>query len=157
MLVHHPLLASIVWTAFSLVTCGGFTVRHMHQRPSPTNNRVVRWFKEGEDTANVVNIDGGKEVGGVIALPTRRESLRPLTFKEDIRHLLDCDRPYYAIQNEHAIVDDTTGEFTGFVCTGLLELPIGREMGDIPFAECLRHAGIAGAITALLRNPKQIR
>lgn len=83
--------------------------------------------------------------------------MRPLTFKEDIRHLLDCDRPYYAIQNEHAIVDDTTGEFTGFICTGLLELPIGREMGDIPFAECLRHAGIAGAITALLRNPKKIR
>lgn len=153
---HHPLASMVLWTAFSHFACGGFTVHRTHERPS--YNRVVRWFKEGEDSAKVVNIDGDEEVGGAIALPTRSESLRPLTFEEDIRHLLDSDRPYYAIKNEHAIVDDVTGESTGFVCTGQLELPFGREsMDTIPFAECLRHAGIAGTITALLRNPKKIR
>jgi hypothetical protein len=148
-MIINLLLASIIWMVFSLLrACGGFTVRHTHQRPTPSHNRVVRWFKEG-DTA---------EVDDVIALPTRRETLRPLTFEEDIRYLLDCDRPYYAMKNEHAIVNDITGEITGFVCTGLLELPLGRESTDaIPFAECLRHAGIAGTITALLRNPKKIR
>ena len=159
MLVHNSLLASMIWTAFShLGACGGFTVHPTHQRPSSSYSRVVHWFKEGEDTTNGVNIDGDEEVGGDIALPTRRESLHPLTFEDDIRHLLDSDRPYYAIKNEHAIVDDITGEFTGFVCTGLVELPVGREItGAIPFAECLRHAGIAGTITALLRNPKKTR
>ena len=158
MIIHHPLAS--IWTAFNLLrACGGFTVCRTHQCPTPSHDQVVRWFKEGDDTTKVanVNIDGDK-VGAIIALPMRRESLRPLTFLEDIRNLLDTDRPYYAINNEHAIVDDVSGEVTGFVCTGLIELPVGRESaGTIPFSECLRHAGIAGAITALLRNPEKIR
>ena len=70
---------------------------------------------------------------------------------------LDISRPYYALENEHAIVDDFTGQMVGFVCSARVEMPVGRESGDIPFAEAGRHMAAAGSVAALLRNPQKKR
>ncbi len=85
------------------------------------------------------------------------ESLRRITYEDDIENFLDIVRPYYALENEHAIVDDETGEMIGFVCTGRVEMPTGRESGGIPFAEAGRHMAAAGSVAALLRNPQKKR
>ena len=93
-----------------------------------------------------------------LALPKlHRQSLLPITFEDDIEKFLDITKPYYALDNEYAIVDDTTGEMVGFVCTGKVEMPAGRESGGIPFAEAGRHMGAAGSVAALLRNPQKKR
>ena len=43
---------------------------------------------------------------------------------------LDNFKPYYALENEFAFVDDATGEMVGFVGTGLVESPVSCESGD---------------------------
>ncbi len=96
-------------------------------------------------------------VAGAVAYSQKKQSLRPLNFEVDIKDFLDSDRPYYALENEHIIVDDETGEITGFICTGKVEIPAGRESDGVPFAEFLRHAGVAGSVAALLRNPRKMR
>ena len=61
---------------------------------------------------------------------TSGESLHPISFEDDIEKFLDIAKPYYALGNEYAIVDDETGEMVGFVCTGRVESPVSRESGD---------------------------
>ena len=89
------------------------------------------------------------------AVITAKESLRPLTFADDIEDFLDITRPYYSLTNEHAIVDET-GEMVGIVCTAKSEMPAGRESG-VPCAETGRHMAAAGTVAALLRNPQKKR
>jgi len=88
----------------------------------------------------------------------KSESLRAITFEDDIEKYFDITKYYYALDNEYAIVDDTTGEMVGFVCTtGRVDMPAGRESGGIPFAEASRHLSAAGSVATLLRNPEKKR
>jgi len=88
----------------------------------------------------------------------KSESLRAITFDDDIEKYFDITKYYYALDNEYAIVDDTTGEMVGFVCTtGRVDMPAGRESGGIPFAEASRHLSAAGSVATLLRNPEKKR
>ena len=90
--------------------------------------------------------------------PKKSESLRAITFEDDIEKYFDINKYYYALDNEYAIVDDTTGEMVGFVCTtGRVDMPAGRESGGIPFAEASRHLSAAGSVATLLRNPEKKR
>lgn len=90
--------------------------------------------------------------------PKKSESLRAITFEDDIEKYFDITKYYYALDNEYAIVDDTTGEMVGFVCTtGRVDMPAGRESGGIPFAEASRHLSAAGSVATLLRNPEKKR
>ena len=83
--------------------------------------------------------------------------MRPISFEDDIEKFLDIAKPYYALGNEYAIVDDETGEMVGFVCTGRVESPISRESGGTGMAEAGRHMAAAGSVAALLRNPQKKR
>lgn len=156
-----------IWTAFNLLqVCMGFTVpTQPHTTAMFHRNRSTLRFQENDsnvakvpskDLAPTLLMDSGAPTA-MTAHAKKKQSLRPLTFEVDIKDFLDNDRPYYALENEHAIVDDETGEVVGIVCTGRLEIPIGRESAGIPLAECLRHLGIAGSVAALLRNPKKKR
>ena len=90
--------------------------------------------------------------------PKKSESLRAITFEDDIEKYFDITKYYYALDNEYAIVDDKTGEMVGFVCTtGRVDMPAGRESGGIPFAEASRHLSAAGSVATLLRNPEKKR
>jgi hypothetical protein len=89
--------------------------------------------------------------------PQPSTSLRPLSFDDDIGDFLDIARPYYALANEHAIVDDNTGETTGFFCTGRVEIPSGCENSDIPWADAVRQMAAAGTVAAMLNNPQKKR
>jgi hypothetical protein len=164
-----------IWIAFSLLhVCTGFTVLTV-QRPTTMSSNYRFTLRYKEDDKNVAEVTLTKSLdptlckdetfsimdsdaaAAVVAYAQKKQSLRPLTFEVDIKNYLDSDRPYYALENEHAIVDDETGEITGFVCTGKVEIPAGRESFGVPFAECLRHAGVAGSVAALLRNPRKKR
>ena len=90
-------------------------------------------------------------------VPKRMFSLRSITFENDIEDFLDIAKPYYALDNEFAIVDDATDEVVGVVATAQVHMPLGRESGGIPFAEAGRHMGAAGSVAALLRNPQKKR
>jgi hypothetical protein len=118
-----------------------------------SRNRFTLRYQE--DDSNAAKVEDATTA--MVAQAKKTQSLRSLTYESDIRAFLDSDRPYYALENEHAIVDDETGEIVGFVCTGRVEIPAGRESAGIPFAECLRHAGVAGSVAALLRNPQKKR
>ena len=90
--------------------------------------------------------------------PKKSESLRAITFEDDIEKYFDITKYYYALDNEYAIVDDVTGDMVGFVCTtGRVDMPAGRESGGIPFAEASRHLSAAGSVATLLRNPEKKR
>ena len=156
-----------IWTAFNLLqVCTGFTVS-TQQRPSAMfyrNPSTLRFQENDSNVAKVPSKDSNPTLFMDSDAPTalashakKKQSLRPLSFEVDIKDFLDNDRPYYSLENEHAIVDDETGEVVGFVCTGRVEIPAGRESAGIPFAECLRHAGNAGSVAALLDNPKKKR
>lgn len=90
-------------------------------------------------------------------VPKKMYSLRSITFEDDIEDFLDIAKPYYALDNEFAIVDDATDEVVGVVATAQVHMPLGRESGGIPFAEAGRHMGAAGSVAALLRNPQKKR
>ena len=90
-------------------------------------------------------------------VPKKMYSLRSITFENDIADFLDIAKPYYALGNEFAIVDDVTDEVVGVVATAQVHMPLGRESGGIPFAEAGRHMGAAGSVAALLRNPQTKR
>ena len=90
-------------------------------------------------------------------VPKRMYSLRSITFENDIVDFLDIAKPYYALDNEFAIVNDITDEVVGVVATAQVHMPLGRESGGIPFAEAGRHMGAAGSVAALLRNPQKKR
>ena len=116
--------------------------------------------------ANTCSLDGG--ICGVQdtsstsqpflqQVPKRMYSLRSITFENDIEDFLDIAKPYYALDNEFAIVDDATDEVVGVVATAQVHMPLGRESGGIPFAEAGRHMGAAGSVAALLRNPQKKR
>ena len=111
-----------------------------------SRNRSTLRYQEDDRNVATVDLDAATVL---VAHAKKTQSLRFLTF--------EVDRPYYALENEHAIVDDATGEIVGFVCTGRVEIPAGRESAGVPFAECLRHAGVAGSVAALLRNPQKKR
>jgi len=88
--------------------------------------------------------------------PKKSESLRAITFEDDIEKYFDITKYYYALDNEYAIVDDASGEMVGFVCTtGRVDMPAGRESGGIPFAEASRHMSAAGSVATLFRNPEK--
>lgn len=90
-------------------------------------------------------------------VPKKMYSLCSITFENDIADFLDIAKPYYALDNEFAIVDDVTDEVVGVVATAQVHMPLGRESGGIPFAEAGRHMGAAGSVAALLRNPQKKR
>jgi len=90
-------------------------------------------------------------------VPKKMFSLRSITFEDHIEDFLDIAKPYYALDNEFAIVDDATDEVVGVVATAQVHMPLGRESGGIPFAEAGRHMGAAGSVAALLRNPQKKR
>ena len=141
-----------IWTAFNILQVStGFTCRTTTM--SSRNRSTLRYQ---EDNINVAKADVD-DATAMVAHTKKTQSLRSLTFEVDIKDFLDNDRPYYTLENEHAIVDDETGEIAGFVCTGRVEIPAGRESAGVPFAECLRHAGVAGSVAALLRNPQKKR
>ena len=144
-----------IWTAFNLLQVStGFTVL-TQQRPTTMSSRNRFTLRYQEDDSNAAKVEDATTA--MVAHAKKTHSLRSLTFEVDIKDFLDSDRPYYALENEHAIVDDATGEIVGFVCTGRVEIPAGRESAGVPFAECLRHAGVAGSVAALLRNPQKKR
>ena len=141
-----------IWTAFNILQVStGFTCR---TTTMSSRNRSTLRYQEDDRNVAKVDLDAATIL---VAHAKKTQSLRSLTFEVDIRDFLDNDRPYYALENEHAIVDDATGEIVGFVCTGRVEIPAGRESAGVPFAECLRHAGVAGSVAALLRNPQKKR
>ena len=90
-------------------------------------------------------------------VPKKMYSLRSVTFEDHIEDYLDITKPYYALDNEFAILDDATDEVVGVVATAQVHMPLGRESGGIPFAEAGRHMGAAGSVAALLRNPQKKR
>jgi len=90
-------------------------------------------------------------------VPKKMFSLRSVTFEDHIEDFFDIAKPYYALDNEFAIVDDATDEVVGVVATAQVHMPLGRESGGIPFAEAGRHMGAAGSVAALLRNPQKKR
>ncbi len=172
MAFRSPLSA---WAAFNLLqVCTGFA---MLTQPRTTamfsRDRFTLRYKEDDKDAAEVSVTKNTDrtlwnektfsfvesdaATGVVAYAQKKQSLRPLNFEVDIKDFLDNDRPYYALENEHAIVDDETGEITGFICTGKVEIPAGRESDGVPFAEFLRLTGVAGSVAALLRNPRKMR
>lgn len=82
-----------------------------------------------------------------------QQLLRPLNYVDYIRHVIDVSRPYYALSNEHEISGADVLAKKGFACTVQAEMPLGREGGDMIFAEAGRHMAIAGSIAAALNNP----
>lgn len=62
-------------------------------------------------------------------------TLIPLNYETDIEPFIDTTRPYYALNNEHSIVDSQTGKSVGFVCTVKREMPIAREKGGVSSGE----------------------
>ena len=109
------------------------------------------------DAEAATALDPIQDEEAAIALLTKTESLRPLTFEDDNEKFLNISRPYYALEPEHAIVDDSTGRVVGFVCSTRVVMPIRRESGGTPFAEAGRHMAAAGSVAALLRNPQKKR
>lgn len=103
------------------------------------------------------DVNGDVEKADVLSHTTKTTTLRPLSFEDDIEKFLDIARPYYALSNEHAIVDTKSGETRGFLCTGRVELPAGCENSDIPWTDASRQMGAAGSVTALLHNPQKKR
>jgi len=82
-----------------------------------------------------------------------QQLLRPLSYADYIQHVIDVSRPYYALSNEHEIIATDSHVRKGFACTVQAEMPLGREGGDMIFAEAGRHMAIAGSIAAALNNP----
>ena len=109
------------------------------------------------DAVNVIVVNDDDNEYEVDTPPQPSTSLRPLSFDDDIGDFLDIARPYYALANEHAIVDDNTGETTGFFCTGRVEIPSGCENSDIPWADAVRQMAAAGTVAAMLNNPQKKR
>ncbi len=91
------------------------------------------------------------------AAPKKAKHLVKIDFKEHLSKYLDVTRPYYALENEHVIVDDTTGECRGIICTVKRDGPIARETGEISFFEFLRAAGCAASAASALCNPAKKR
>lgn len=110
-------------------------------------------FHDGDDALHLFHDDS--EV--VAPYPKTMLSLRPLSFDDDIAGFLDIARPYYALGNEHAIVNEETGEIIGLLCTCRAEMPIGCESGGITWADAGRHMAAAGTVAALLQNPQKKR
>jgi len=84
-------------------------------------------------------------------------TLVPLNFEDDIKKLIDIETPYYALKNEHSIIDESTGESVGFVCTVRREMPISRENGGIAFGEVGRHTAASATVASALKNKKRGR
>ncbi|KAL3801819.1 hypothetical protein HJC23_001215 [Cyclotella cryptica] len=93
---------------------------------------------------------------GTQSSPTESWTLVPLNFDNDIKKLIDIEKPYYALKNEHSVID-STGESVGFVCTFRREMPISRENGGISFGEVGRHTAASATVAAALKNPKRGR
>lgn len=92
-----------------------------------------------------------------IAAPKKTKHLVKIDFNDHLSKYLDVTRPYYALHNEHAIVDDTTGECHGIICTVKRDAPIARETGGISFFEFLRASGCAASAALALGNPEKKR
>ncbi len=85
--------------------------------------------------------------------PKKDTHLVKIDFKKDLSKQLDVAMPYYSLENENAIVDGTTGECRGIICTVKREAPIGRETGEISFFEFLRAAGLISSSALILAKP----
>ena len=111
------------------------------------------------DACSIYGLCDIKDIEAALSQPPKKsESLRAITFEDDIEKYFDINKYYYALDNEYAIVDDATGEMVGFVCTtGRVDIPAGRESGGIPFAEASRHLSAAGSVATILRNPEKKR
>ena len=92
-----------------------------------------------------------------IAAPKKDSHLVKIDFKQDLSQQIDVSHPYYALENEHAIVDDTTGKCHGIICNVKRDAPIGRETGGISFFEFIRAAGCIGSAVLALGNPVKKR
>jgi hypothetical protein len=98
-----------------------------------------------------------KPFGTVIPKNLMTATLVPLDFESDIKALIDIEAPYYALKNEHSIVDEVTEERVGFVCTVRREMPVGRENGGVAFGEVGRHMGATASVASALMNPMKGR
>ncbi len=87
------------------------------------------------------------------AAPKKDKHLVKIDFKRDLSKQLDVAMPYYSLENENAIVDGTTGDCRGIICTVKNEAPIGREAGEISFFEFLRAAGLISSAAVILAKP----
>lgn len=87
------------------------------------------------------------------AAPKKDKHLVKIDFEKDLSMQLDVAMPYYSLENENAIVDGTTGEYRGIICTVKREAPIGREAGEISFFEFLRAAGLISSAAVILAKP----
>ena len=75
----------------------------------------------------------------------------PLDYDDIQNKMIDVSKPYYKLENESAV---NIGSSTGFVCTVVPEMSIGREAGShMPCAEVGRHCAIAGSVVAALNQP----
>ena len=92
-----------------------------------------------------------------VAAPKKTKHLMKIDFKKDLSKYLDVTLPYYSLENENAIVDGTTGEYRGMICTVKSEAPIGHEKGEISFFDYLRAAGCISSAAAVLINPTKKR
>lgn len=93
----------------------------------------------------------------VVAAPKKTKHLMKIDFKEDLSKYLDVTLPYYALENEHAIIDGTTGECRGIICSVKIEAPIGCERGDVSFFDVQRASGCIASAVAVLNNPAKKR
>jgi len=87
-----------------------------------------------------------------IAAPQKTKHLVKIDFKKDLSRCIDSSIPYYALENEYAIIDDTSGEFHGIICTLKRDAPIGCETGGISFFHFLSAAGCMGSACASMEN-----
>ena len=87
----------------------------------------------------------------------KKQALRPLTFEVEIKDFLDCDRLYYSLENEYAIVDNETGKAVGIVYTGRVEIPAGRESAGVPCTTFFCNAEKAGSALLVLHKLKKKR
>ena len=88
-----------------------------------------------------------------LAAPKQTKHLVKVDFDKDMSKDFDVTRPYYNLENEHAIIDDTTGGYCGFCCTVKRDTPIGRETGKVSLFDFLRSAGCVNSAAAFFANP----
>jgi hypothetical protein len=104
----------------------------------------------------VMNLDFNDDIKGSIGIERPNFHLVKIDFDDDIKEFIDIERPYYALNDEHNIVDPITKESVGFVCTVRREMPISVENGGISFGEVGRYSATAATVAAFLKNPKKV-
>ena len=123
-------------------------------RVAPRGYRYVS-IDTDEDTftkkTDMIATDVAKEA--TTTLPNKSKHLVKIDFKEDLSEYMDVSPPYYSLQNEHAVINDTTGECHGMICTLKSDAPIGFEAGNVSFFDFIRAAGCISSASAILSSP----